>query len=109
MELILGLGAAAGAWLWYDSLRAREQALAVCRRACRGIDAQLLDETVALDRLRLGRNQAGRVTLDRRYRFEFSTAGDDRRTGRLRLIGQRVADLQMDHPDGLTLVTPPDT
>ncbi len=99
--------AALAVWFWQDAMRARERALAACRRACRSCGAQLLDDTVALDRLRLQRRQ-GRLRIARRYRFEFSLSGNDRRPGRVRLVGPRIVDLQLELPDGLTLLSPPD-
>jgi hypothetical protein len=89
-------------------MRARERTLATCRRACQRINAQLLDETVVLEQLRPVRGSNGGVVLARRYRFEFSLEGDDRRIGRVRLLGSRIVDLQLEHPEGLTLVSPPD-
>jgi hypothetical protein len=96
-------------WFWYDSMQARERTLAACRRACRRINAQLLDETVALDRMRLARRQ-GQLVIARRYRFEFSLAGDDRRAGWVHLLGSRITDLQMEYPEGLVMepVSPSD-
>lgn len=103
-ELLFAAVAAATFWLWHDSMRARELTLITCRRACRQVSAQLLDETVALEQLRLARNRHGRLVIARRYRFEFSLEGDDRRAGWVRLLGAEIQILQMDHPDGSTLI-----
>jgi hypothetical protein len=62
----------AGAYLWVDSLRAREHAIAAGRAACKRYDVQLLDETVSFTRLRLARDDEGRLRLRRTYTFEFS-------------------------------------
>lgn len=83
-------------WFWVDALRAREAAMAAVRRACTRHDVQLLDETVALIRLRLGRDTSGRVGWRRRYRFEFSNEGDNRSSGELELLGRRVTALHME-------------
>ena len=104
-ELMFALIAAAAAWLWHDAMRARERTLAACRRACREMGAPLLDETVVLDRLRLGRDGQGHLAIDRRYRFEFSLDGHERRHGWIRLTGSDIVLLQMDHPDGPTLLS----
>lgn len=105
MTELVFVAIAAAAWLWHDSMRARERTLQACRRACRQAGVQLLDETVALDQLRLARNSHGRLTIARRYRFEFSLEGDDRRSGWVRLLGPKVVLLQMDHPEGSTLLS----
>ncbi|MEW6646215.1 MAG: DUF3301 domain-containing protein [Pseudomonadota bacterium] len=83
-------------WFWLDSMRAREAALRVVRRACARHEVQLLDETVALVRLRLGRDPSGRVGWRRRFRFEFSNEGDNRSSGEVELLGRQVTALHME-------------
>jgi Protein of unknown function (DUF3301) len=95
----------AGTLLWIDSLRAREKAVAAGRAACERYGVQFLDETVAFARLRLARNAAGRLRLQRRYVFEFSDTGNNRRGGSIVVLGAEIDDLQMEpYPlrDGLT-------
>src|SRR3569833_4677849 len=75
-------------WFWADSLRAREHALQVCRRACAKIDAQLLDETVALRRLSIARNHHGHTVWRRTYNFEYSLDGAPRLRGSVVLRGR---------------------
>ena len=87
-------------WFWSDSLRAREQALRVCAAACRQTDVQLLDQTVAVYRLGVGRDGRGRLRLRRFYGFEFSMDGADRYRGHAVLLGHALELLQMDHPHG---------
>ena len=101
---ILAVGAVY--WFWSDSLRAREQALRVCAGACRQLDVQLLDQTVAVYRLGVGRDGHGRLRLRRFYGFEFSTDGADRYPGHAVILGQVLELLQMDHPDGPVIQGP---
>src|SRR3569832_1214377 len=68
-------------WIWADRQRAREHALQVCRRACAKIDAQLLDEPVALRRLSIARNHHGHTVWRRTYNFEYSLDGAQRLRG----------------------------
>jgi len=86
----------AGAWLWVDSLRARERALAAGRRACERYGVQFLDETVVFARLRLGRDAAGQLCLRRTYSFEFSDTGNNRRHGAIVMLGGELLDLQLE-------------
>jgi Protein of unknown function (DUF3301) len=87
---------AAALWLWTDSLRARESAVAAGREACARYGVQLLDETVSFARLRLARDENGRLRLRRTYVFEFSETGNNRRQGAVVLLGARVEDMQME-------------
>lgn len=84
------------AWLWYDSMRARERAVAAGRGACERDGLQLLDDTVECISVRPGRDAEGRACLRRVYRFEFSDTGDNRRAGRIVMLGAEVESLTMD-------------
>src|SRR3569832_559504 len=89
-------------WFWADSLRAREHALQVCRRACAKIDAQLLDETVALRRLSIARNHHGHTVWWRIYNFEYSLDGAQRLRGSVVLRGRAVETVAIQSPEGGT-------
>ncbi|MDQ5878897.1 MAG: hypothetical protein QG638_1631, partial [Pseudomonadota bacterium] len=84
--LVLGLLA----WLWHDSLKAREAGVREARAACADEDLQLLDDTVAIRSFRPARDDAGRLRLQRTYAFEYSDTGDNRRQGSVTLLGQDV-------------------
>ena len=86
----------AGGWFWIDSLRARERALAAGRGACERHELQLLDETVQFAKLRLARDDEGRLRLRRTYTFEFSDTGDNRRHGAIVMLGGDLQDMQFE-------------
>ena len=90
------------AWFWADSLRAREHALEVCRRACDKVNAQLLDETVALRRLSLARDHHGHTVWRRTYNFEYSLDGAQRLRGSVVLRGRAVETVAIRSPEGRT-------
>ncbi len=90
-------------WFWGDSLRSRERALEICARACLGAGVQLLDHTVVVWKLGLGRGPGGQVCIKRCYLFEFSTDGLERRKGRVVFLGAAVEYLSMEHPGGVTI------
>lgn len=102
--LLLLVLAAAGAWFWSDSLKARERMLETCARLCRELKVQFLDGSVALTSLRLGRGSRGWPEFHRIYQFEFSGTGRDRWQGRATLAGRRVVSVQFDHPEGVTIL-----
>jgi hypothetical protein len=102
--ILLLLLATAGFLFWNDSLRARDRMVQSCARLCRELKVQFLDETVALDRIRLARSSRGWPEFIRIYSFEFSGTGTDRWQGRATLAGQRVLSVQLDHPEGVTIL-----
>jgi hypothetical protein len=81
---------AALVWLWFDSMRARERALALGKRACERDGLIFLDETVECVALRFARNDEGRMALRRTYGFEFSDTGNNRRSGSIVMLGGEV-------------------
>jgi hypothetical protein len=87
---------AAGLWLWFDTLRAREAALAAGRAACERYGLMLLDETVACRSTRPARDDDGRLRLARLYRFEFSDNGNNRREGSVRMLGADAEAVQLE-------------
>ncbi len=88
-----------GLWFWRDSLGAREQARAASSRACQQSGLQLLDDTVALERLWWRRDHDGRLKLERLYLFEFTDTGLIRRIGSVLLVGWRVEVLCLEGQD----------
>ena len=92
------------AWFWFDSVRAKEAATKAAALACKEIQAQLLDQTVALKKLRVVRNVKGRMQLHRSYNFELSMDREARSFGRVFLLAQEVSSVQLDYHDGTTIL-----
>ncbi len=78
------------AWLWLDSLKAREIGMQAARRACDAEGMQLLDDTVSIASIKPSRDDDGQMALRRVYEFEYSDTGDDRRRGSVVLLGHAV-------------------
>ena len=83
-------------WLWYDSMRARERAVAAGQQACARERLQFLDETVECTSVKPARNHAGHLVLRRVYRFEFSDDGSRRRSGSIVMLSGEVESLTME-------------
>ena len=95
-ELLLIALAGAVFWFWRDSMISRESATTTAQRACQQINAQLLDQTVVLRKLRLCRSAAGNVAVCRTYSFDFSVDGERRLLGCVALRGQRLEEIVLD-------------
>lgn len=91
-------------WFWFDSVRAKEAATNAAALACKEMQAQLLDQTVALKKLRFVRNTRGRIQLQRSYNFELSIDREARSFGRVFLLAQKVSSIQLDHANGTTII-----
>jgi Protein of unknown function (DUF3301) len=95
-DVVALLALALLAWLWYDSMRARERAVAAGQTACARERLQFLDETVECTSVWPVRNAAGRLVLRRVYRFEFSDDGSNRRAGSIVMLSGEVESLTME-------------
>jgi len=94
-EILLLTCFCAIAWLWWDSMQAREAAVNAARSACTAEGLLFLDDTVGIAHIKPVRNAAGRLQLQRAYDFEFSDTGDNRVKGSIVMIGRRVMLLNL--------------
>ncbi len=86
-----------GAYLyWFNGQQAKEIALEAVRAHCLKLEVQMLDEYVALCSIRLRREQAGNIKLQRSFLFEFSSTGNERYNGVCMMLGTRVESIQME-------------
>ena|SRR5512135_772123 len=90
------LALAAGLWIWYDSVRAREAGVRASRAACGAEGVLFLDDTVAISSIWPARDEDGNLKLRRVYRFEYSDTGNNRREGAITLLGEQILSLHLD-------------
>jgi len=93
MEMISLFVLLAAGWFWMDSFKAREAGIRAARAACDADGLLLLDDTVALGSLRPERDDDGKLRLRRIYNFEYSDTGNNRRNGRVTLLGTELVML----------------
>ena len=86
-------------WRLWRALGQGDYALRCVRTHCERADVQLLDDSVALSSVRIGRNRRGMPGLVRRYSFEFTVTGEHRYSGHLDLHGLQVLQIELaPHP-----------
>ena len=76
-----------------EAIRVRELATQAVRRASEQDDFQLLDQAVHVQRLSLSRNDSGRWSIWRQYRFDYSYDGVERRQGHVIMLGKKLQAL----------------
>lgn len=81
--------------LWWQNLKIREFATRQVRAYCQQQDVQLLDESIALKGMKPKRDDSGRMALERSYQFSFTSTGDERYTGLIRLHGRKVLTFEL--------------
>lgn len=94
--------AAACLW-WLAAVRARDLARDAAARFCARQQWQLLDQTVALTGMWPARGM-DRLSLRRRYRFDFSPDGGQRQSGEVILQGGKAIRISAELADGTRLI-----
>lgn len=59
-------------------------------------DLQLLDQTIVLKGVWPRRSDSGSLQLRRRYRFEFTSTGEERYKGMIELSGRRLQRIELE-------------
>ncbi|WP_096084919.1 DUF3301 domain-containing protein [Agaribacterium haliotis] len=75
--------------LWLHLEVSRLARLHAARR-CAESSLVLLDQSVILQSLRLRRSHSSLIAFERRYRFEFSSVGDERYRGEVVMLGKQL-------------------
>lgn len=78
------------AWFWFDSVTKREIAIKMGRELAGRYQLQLLDETIACNKIWFGRNSNGQMQIMRFYEFEVSADGQSRLACHLQLLGKQL-------------------
>jgi hypothetical protein len=86
---------ALGGFYWWNDQGMRQRVLEACTRHCLDHEVQLLDQSVAMRRLWLRRDERGRFKFWRLYEFEFASRENDRYKGRAVTLGVRVLDITL--------------
>jgi hypothetical protein len=81
---------------WLDSIRAKELATKHALAACKKVLIEFLDDTVVIKKVRLRRDTKGQLAIYREYQFEFSSTGEFRYKGLVRLLGKYLVDVEME-------------
>ncbi len=96
MELSILIILIASLFYWFDSIRAKENATRYAKSACKKVLLEFLDDTVLIKKVWLRRNTQGQMSIYRKYEFEFSSTGEFRYKGQVRLLGQYLIDVEME-------------
>ena len=83
-------------WFWFSSIHVLEIARTAGRNACDKAGVQFLDDTVSSTEIKIARNQSGRRSLLRTYRFEFTETGNTRIEGEIVVLGDTIESVTMD-------------
>ena len=82
-------------WYWVKGREIKDLALQATRKYCNELSLMLLDQTVALKRVRVVRDARGQLCIERCFHFDFTSSGDDRYQGKIVMHGQTVASIKL--------------
>lgn len=95
VNLLLLAAVAAVLSFWWTGSRAKELAVGHARGLCQRESVQLLDYTVALQKMSIARGASGNACLRRDYSFEFTAEGHHRDQGSVSLNGHTLAKVYL--------------
>ena len=77
-------------WAWWIDRGIKQNAYALAKQHCEEINVQLLDDNVRLEKMTLKRNARGSMSIERRFKFEFTSTGERRHQGQLTMLGKKL-------------------
>lgn len=95
LDAVLLVSAAVILALWWTGSRAKELAVGHARTLCKRESVQLLDYTVALQKMKLARSKSGNACFRREYKFEFTAEGNHRDSGSVALNGHALVNVYL--------------
>ena len=95
-DLLWWFGLGLLAYSWWHGRGLKDGALRAVKQHCDEQDLQLLDQTLILSSFRPQLSRDSLLCLRRRYRFEFSSTGDERYQGIITLEGKRIKSIDLD-------------
>lgn len=94
---LLLLGAVVlGVVFWWQTQGVRQLAYGAAQRRCEELGLQLLDQGIMLCGVGLERGRDGRISVRRRFVFEFASTGDERYCGEVWMLGQRLERIELE-------------
>ncbi|RBP84134.1 DUF3301 domain-containing protein [Marinomonas rhizomae] len=87
-DIIILLLIAAVIYSWWRNTSIREQALISAKKHCESLNLQLLEDSVGGDEWKPTWHH-GRVKIKRSYKFEFSSSGIARYSGKISYLGDQ--------------------
>lgn len=91
LTLLAGLAA-----FWWQNDLVKTEALAVANSHCERLGLQFLDQSMVIKSIWPVRDGSGALRLQRRYRFEFSSTGEERYRGEIMLRGKRIESIELE-------------
>lgn len=81
---------------WWHSDAVKNEALKLVDSYCKRLGLQLLDQSMVINSVWPATDQSGTYRLKRKYRFEFTSTGEQRYRGSIVMIGRNQHSIKLD-------------
>lgn len=95
-KVITLLSLVAIGWYWSYTQKLKQVALKASIRCCNESGVQFLDHSVVMHRFSFLKNSNNKWGMIREYRFEFTSTGENRYTGRVLLQGHNTIKTELE-------------
>lgn len=83
-------------WYWWRAKAIKDFVLVAAKNYCKTMDVMLLDDAIYLRGIWFKRDENGRTRVWRRFLFDFTSTGEERYTGRIIMLGQRIVHMELE-------------
>ncbi|MDH5433472.1 MAG: DUF3301 domain-containing protein [Gammaproteobacteria bacterium] len=83
-------------YYWNHTQKLKQIAIRAGRHRCHEAGVQFLDHTVVQSKITMVRDKKGGWYFARLYEFDFTSTGETRYQGRIKIIKHRVVDVDLD-------------
>lgn len=83
-------------WYWWRAKAIKDSVLVAAKAYCKKMDVMLLDDAIYLRGLWFRRDDNGSIRVWRRFLFDFTSTGEERYTGRIIMLGQRIIHMELE-------------
>ncbi|NVK73934.1 MAG: DUF3301 domain-containing protein [Oceanospirillaceae bacterium] len=97
-DIVILLFISAAIYSWWRNASIREQALISAKKHCESLNLQLLEDSVAGDEWKPSWNH-GAIKIKRTYKFEFSSSGIARYSGKITYLGNKKTQIWLSPHD----------
>ena len=97
-DIVILLLIAAAIYSWWRNTSIREQALISAKKHCESLNLQLLEDSVGGEAWKPTWHH-GSIKIKRTYKFEFSSSGIARYTGKISYLGNKKIEVWLSPHD----------
>ncbi len=83
-------------FVWRNGQSVKQHVRLAMKQYCRAEEVMLLDDSIVLQQFRFKGIERGRLQVQRRFGFEFTSTGEERYDGWVEMLGRRIEHVELE-------------